>query len=139
MEEKFKIIAVFQYSSEAQIMKARLEVEGITVFLQDQFTIDTDPLVSNAIGGIKLKVWQEDEAKALEILNSISEYSLDNTGQEIECPNCGSEKIELTTTVRGFKSMFFFLFSFLTAALPIYTKYNYRCNTCNENFNLDEH
>lgn len=138
MKEKFSKIAVFQYSSEAQIIKSRLEVEGIKVFLYDQFTIDTDPLVSNAIGGIKLKVWQEDEARALEILNTISEYSLDNQGQEIECPNCGSEKVELSTNVRGFKSMFFFLFSFLTTALPIYTKYNYRCETCNEKFNLNE-
>lgn len=138
MKEKFSKIAVFQYSSEAQIIKARLEAEGIAVFLQDQFTIDTDPLVSNAIGGIKLKVWQEDEGRALEILNSISDYSLDDTGQEIECPNCGSEKVDLSTNVRGFKSMFFFLFSFLTIALPIYTKYNYRCETCNEKFNLNE-
>ena len=138
MKEKFSKIAVFQYSSEAQIIKARLEAEGISVFLQDQFTIDTDPLVSNAIGGIKLKVWQEDKVRAMEVLNSISEYSLDDTGQEIECPNCGSEKVDLSTNVRGFKSMFFFLFSFLTTALPIYTKYNYRCETCNEKFNLNE-
>ena len=138
MKETFSKIAVFQYSSEAQIIKSRLEAEGIEVFLNDQFTIDTDPLVSNAIGGIKLKVWQEDEAKAREVLKSISEYSLDDDGQKMECPVCGSSKVELFSNVRGFKSMFFFLFSFITTALPIYTRYQYRCDTCKHKFNLNE-
>ena len=138
MKETFSKIAVFQYSSEAQIIKSRLEAEGIEVFLNDQFTVDTDPLVSNAIGGVKLKVWQEDEDKALEILKTISEYSLDDNGQEIECPICGSHKVELFTNVRGFKSMFFFLFSFFTTSLPIYTRYEYRCETCKQKFNLNE-
>lgn len=138
MKETFSKIAVFQYSSEAQIIKSRLEAEGIEVFLNDQFTVDTDPLVSNAIGGVKLKVWQEDEDKALEILKTISEYSLDDNGQVIECPICGSHKVELFTNVRGFKSMFFFLFSFFTTSLPIYTRYEYRCETCKQKFNLNE-
>lgn len=138
MKETFSKIAVFQYSSEAQIIKSRLEAEGIEVFLNDQFTVDTDPLVSNAIGGVKLKVWQEDEDKAREILKTISEYSLDDNGQELECPICGSSKVELFTNVRGFKSMFFFLFSFFTTALPIYTRYEYRCETCKQKFNLNE-
>ena len=95
-------------------------------------------MVSNAIGGVKLKVWQEDEDKAREILKTISEYSLDDNGQEIECPICGSHKVELFTNVRGFKSMFFFLFSFFTTSLPIYTRYEYRCETCKQKFNLNE-
>ncbi len=53
--EIFSTVAVFQYSSEAQIIKGRLESDGIEVFLADNLTIDTDPLVSNAIGGVKLK------------------------------------------------------------------------------------
>lgn len=138
MKETFSKIAVFQYSSEAQIIKSRLEAEGIEVFLYDEFTVDTDPLVSNAIGGVKLKVWQEDEKKALEILKTISDYSLDENGEEIECPVCGSQKVSLFTHVRGIKSMFFFLFSFLTTALPIYTRYEYRCETCKQKFNLNE-
>jgi DNA-directed RNA polymerase subunit RPC12/RpoP len=138
MKETFSKIAVFQYSSEAQIIKSRLEAEGIEVFLNDQFTIETDPLVSNAIGGIKLKVWQEDEDKAREILKTISEYSLDDNGQEIECPVCGSYKVDLFSNVRGFKSMFYFLFSFFTAALPRSTRYEYRCETCKQKFNLND-
>ncbi|MFN4763297.1 putative signal transducing protein [Gillisia sp. Q332] len=137
MQETFSKIAVFQYSSEAQIIKSRLEAEGVEVFLFDQFTIDTDPLVSNAIGGIKLKVWAEDEAKALHILKSISEYSLDDDGQEIECPICGSTKVELATTVKDVKSFLAYIFSFLSNSPPINTRHEYRCNTCKQKFDLE--
>lgn len=137
MKEKFTKIAVFQYSSEAQIIKSRLEAEGVEVFLFDQFTVDTDPLVSNAIGGIKLKVWTEDEDKAKKILQSISDYSLDDRGQEIECPICGSLKVELLTNVRDLRSFFAFLFSFLTFSLPIHTTHQYRCETCKQKFDLE--
>ena len=72
MSDKFKTIARFQYSSEAQIVKGRLEAEGIQVFLSDNLTIDADPLVSNAIGGVKLKVLSRDALKAQYILQKIS-------------------------------------------------------------------
>lgn len=136
MKETFSKIAVFQYSSEAQIIKSRLEAEGIEVFLFDQFTVDTDPLVSNAIGGIKLKVWAEDEFKAMKILETISQYSLDDEGDEIICPICESSQVELYTNIRDVKSFFSFLFSFLTTALPLYSRHQYHCNNCKQNFDL---
>ena len=137
MKETFSRIAVFQYSSEAQIIKSRLEAEGVEVFLFDQFTVDTDPLVSNAIGGIKLKVWAEDEPKALKILESISRYSLDDEGDEILCPICESSKVELYTNIRDVKSFLLFLFSFLTTTLPLYSRHQYHCNNCKQNFDLE--
>ena len=53
---KFHKIAVYQYVAEAMLFKGKLESEGIEVFLQDENTINTDPLLSNAIGGVKLLV-----------------------------------------------------------------------------------
>ena len=73
MSNTFTTIARFQYSTEAQIVKGRLEADGIKVFLTDNLTIDTDPLVSNAIGGVKLKVLSEQYDEAKEILDSIQE------------------------------------------------------------------
>lgn len=137
MKKKFSKIAVFQYSSEAQIIKSRLEAEGLEVFLFDQFTVDTDPLVSNAIGGIKLKVWAEDEERAIKILQTISEYSLDDYGNEMICPICNSPKVELVTTIRDIKTFLAFLFSFLTNALPVHSRLEYRCDNCKQQFNLE--
>ncbi|WOD44696.1 DUF2007 domain-containing protein [Hwangdonia lutea] len=136
MSETFKTIARFQYSSEAQIVKGRLEAEGIQVFLSDNLTIDTDPLVSNAIGGVKLKVLSSQAMEAQHILNTIHKYSLDDDGNILNCPNCKGEKIELFSTVKDLKSFFAFIFGFLFGALPLHAKHKYKCEDCNTEFDL---
>ena len=129
-------IAQFQYSSEAQIIKGRLEADGVEVFLADNHTIDTDPLVSNAIGGVKLMVYSKDEDKALGILKSINRYSVDDSGKAIICPNCSSEKIDYFTNIKDIKSLISFLFGFIMGVFPFYTKHEYHCEDCKTKFNI---
>ncbi|MBU2950464.1 DUF2007 domain-containing protein [Tamlana agarivorans] len=136
MSDKFKTIARFQYSTEAQIIKGRLEAEGIQVFLSDALTIDTDPLVSNAIGGVKLKVLSVQALKAQHILETISKYAIDDEGKTMVCPNCKSKKVELFSTIKDAKSLFWFIFGVLFSALPFYMKHKYRCDSCATEFNL---
>ena len=137
MENAFIKVATFQYSSEALVIKGRLESEGIEVVMVDNFTIDTDPLVSNAIGGVKLFVKKEQLEDAQRILSDISRFSLDDTGQEITCPECGSSKVELGSTIRDGKSFLSFLFgTILFGTLPFYIKYKYRCNNCSNEFEI---
>ena len=136
MDHLFTTVAVFTYSSEAKIIKGRLESEGIEVFLSDEHTIDTDPLVSNAIGGVKLKVLSDNAEKAAEILNSINQYSLLDNGDEINCPNCSSTKIHFFTNITSLKSLISFLFGEIFGLLPFYVKYDYQCEACKEKFIL---
>lgn len=136
MSDTFKTIARFQYSSEAQIIKGRLEADGIQVFLTDNLTIDTDPLVSNAIGGVKLKVLSREAMKAQHILETINKYSLDDDGNTICCPNCKSEHIQLFSTINNIKSFFSFVFGVLIGTLPLYAKHKYRCDDCNNEFDI---
>jgi len=136
MSNTFKTIAKFQYSSEAQIIKGLLESEGIPVFLSDNFTIDTDPLVSNAIGGVKLKVYAEDALKAQHILDSIQKYSIDDEGNAIVCANCNSNHVSMISTIKDFKSFFSFLVGFLFGTLPFYAKDKYKCDNCNAEFDI---
>ncbi len=134
--DTFTTVAVFQYSSEAQIIKGRLESDGIEVFLSENLTIATDPLVSRAIGGVKLKVLSYQAAEAKQILNSIKQYASDDEGNSIQCPNCKSIHIELFSTIKDFKSLFWFLFGVLFSSLPFYTKHKYRCEMCDTEFDL---
>ena len=136
MSDTFKTLARFQYSSEAQIIKGRLEADGIQVFLSDNITIDTDPLISNAIGGVKLKVLTHQARDAQHILDSIRKYSIDDEGNTINCPNCKSVRIELFSTIKDVKSLFWFIFGVLFSSLPFYTKHKYRCEDCNTEFDL---
>ena len=136
MSDIFKTIARFQYSSEAQIIKGRLEAEGIQVFLTDNLTIDTDPLVSNAIGGVKLKVLSRQAMKAQHILATINTYSLDDEGNTISCPNCNSEHVQLFSTIKDVKSFFSFFLGVLIGTLPFYAKHKYRCDKCSNEFDI---
>jgi len=136
MSDTFKTLARFQYSSEAQIIKGRLEADGIQAFLSDNLTIDTDPLISNAIGGVKLKVLTHQAREAQLILDAIRKYSIDDEGNTINCPNCKSVHIELFSTIKDAKSLFCFIFGFLFSSLPFYTKHKYRCEDCNTEFDL---
>ena len=138
MSDLFKTIARFQYTTEAQIIKGRLEAEGIEVFLKDHLTIDTDPLVSNAIGGVKLQVLSKDAMKAQHILSTINQYSLDDDGNQIECPNCSSGKVELFSTITDFKSFFAFLVGFIFGTLPFHTRYKYKCENCSTQFSKED-
>ena len=58
----------FPYQHQMLIIRGRLEAEGIETFVQDELTIQVDPMYSNALGGIKLMVHAEDAARAAEIL-----------------------------------------------------------------------
>lgn len=77
-EEKFTLLRRFQYSSEATIYGGKLESQGIEVFLRDQFTIDSNPFYSNALGGIRMFVKTEDFERANQILNDVNLFSVDD-------------------------------------------------------------
>jgi DNA-directed RNA polymerase subunit RPC12/RpoP len=131
----FKLIRRYQYSSEAIIFKGKLESEGIEVFMRDNNTVDTNPLYSNAVGGVKLFVKSEDFVEANNILSQISEYSLDEENQLIKCPKCGGKQINMVTSINDLKSFFSFIFSLLFVLMPFYSRHKYKCNKCKFEFN----
>ena len=51
-------------SIDAHLLQNYLESEGIDSFIQDEHTVDINPLFSNAIGGVRLQVREEDVEKA---------------------------------------------------------------------------
>ncbi len=130
MQNTFKTISRFQYSSEAYIVKGLLESEGIKVFVSDNVTIDTDPIISNAIGGVKLKVPTYQVEEALEILSTIKQGLTDNTGNFVVCKNCNSNRVSLYSTITDIKSFLAFIFGFFTGTLPFSARYMYKCDVC---------
>jgi hypothetical protein len=135
MEETFKLIGRYQYTSEALIYKSKLESEGIEVFIRDNNTVDSNPLYSNAVGGVKLFVNFENEEKAKFILSQISDFSLDENNQLMKCPKCNKEQIEMVASIKDFKSLLTFLFSILIVLIPFYSRYKYKCQSCKFEFN----
>ncbi len=48
------------YPQQVYIIKGRLESEGIECFIKDELTVQTNPVYSYAVGGVKLQVKEED-------------------------------------------------------------------------------
>lgn len=125
MIDNYIILATFPYSTEAQITKSKLEAEGIRVMLLDEKTVDSDPLISQAIGGVKLLVHNDNATEAIKIYNQIRTYEKDKNGNDVVCVNCESTKILIAEPSR--KNLFYMLF-------PFFEKTKYRCNVCNTTF-----
>jgi predicted RNA-binding Zn-ribbon protein involved in translation (DUF1610 family) len=133
-EETFTLLRRFQYSSEAVIYQGKLESQGIEVFLRDNNTIDSNPLYSNLLGGVKLYVKTEDFDRANEVLGDVSLYSVDDDNQPIKCPKCGEEQIDMVTSVKDLKSFFSFLIFLIVYIAPFYVKHKYKCQNCKFEF-----
>lgn len=120
MEETFFTIAAFEFPADVQIVRGKLESEGIPVFLKDENTLNSDPIISDAIGGVKLLVYTRDKDRALKIYDEIRAYALDDEGNPIVCPNCKAQKSE---AYYGRKGVFYKLF-------PFFEKRKYKCLNC---------
>lgn len=121
MNNNYTVIAVFEYSTEAYVTKSKLESEGVKTMLMDETTIDSDPLISGAIGGVKLLVHNDNLEKASEIYNVIRTYQKDEDGKDIFCPKCKSNRILVAPLHR--KNIIYMLFPFFEGRKLI-------CNNC---------
>ncbi|MEO9891491.1 DUF2007 domain-containing protein [Aurantibacter sp.] len=121
MGDGFYTLGAFSYPADVQIIKGKLESEGISVFLKDEYTLNSDPLISDAIGGVKVQVAFIDKARAIEIYDEIRNYAIDDNGKPIVCPNCKAQKSEVYYTRKGILNKLF----------PFFEKRKYRCTQCN--------
>lgn len=65
---RFILLMTYDNYIPAHIALGKLKDEFINCYLQDEYTVTIDPLLSNAIGGIKLMVAESQAERALEIL-----------------------------------------------------------------------
>ncbi len=133
MTPEFTLVGSFQYSAEAHICRAKLEDAGIPAFLRDDITIDSDPLMSQAIGGVKLMVRTIDLEDARNVLNDVEMYSQTDDGKPLACPHCGSHAVEMVTVVDSIGSAIKFAIVSLAGLFPI-LRHRYRCNDCKTAF-----
>lgn len=80
----------------AEEIRDALLKENISCMIHDE-TMDTAAGAYGALPGIAIKVYEENEQKAKDIISHIME---ERKKASIWCPKCGSENIEKTTTHR---------------------------------------
>lgn len=96
--EKLVTLETFTSPWEAQVARSRLESEGIHSVIADENFIRLYWALSNAVGGVKLQVREEDAARAAELLQSrqaIPEIYLvtEEEAAHPRCRGCKSDKI----------------------------------------------
>jgi hypothetical protein len=76
---KFVLLRSFDNYISAHIAMGRLKDSFVSCYLKDEYTVTIDPLLSNAIGGIKLMVAESQAERAVDILNSLNDDEGDNS------------------------------------------------------------
>jgi len=122
-------IATFSKPEEAHLFRMRLEAGGIPAFVQDEHLIQMNWLYSNAIGGVRVQIFEEDIPLAYEILQEEAVELPDAV--PMHCPFCGSSKTKQDELPRrlAFLSLLLFNFPFL------FSKHRYECEDCGRKWN----
>jgi hypothetical protein len=79
---KLVTVADFYYSPIAHLYRAKLESEGITCFVYDEFMINADWFYLIAVGGVKLKVSEADAPEAMRIIKEVQNNVPESSEQE---------------------------------------------------------
>ena len=69
--EAFITIAIFDYIHEIEILKHRLDQEGLKYYFQNELMSSIAPMYSTALGGIKLKIHPNDILSVTAILQDM--------------------------------------------------------------------
>ena len=93
-DQKLVTVEQFDNPHRADMAKLALEEAGIGVYLENRLIVETDWLLSLAIGSIRLQVNAEHQERAQEILATIKPWSIDDepdaSFEDVSCLNCGA-------------------------------------------------
>ncbi len=127
------LITLWRYRDlpEALIAHSRLDAEGFDCFLDDREIVRLNWFLSNAVGGVRLRVRDDDAESALAVLAQeiLPAFTAEEAGEECQqpkCPYCGSLDVGFETIHRGMALAVLWLFA-LPLPIPMY---RWKCEDC---------
>lgn len=118
-------VRTFSNYISANLLLSKLRNGGIECYLKDENTVTMDPLLTYAVGGIKLVVKKEDTEEVLKILQQFDEDYM----QTAVCPKCGSHKIELVPK-RNTANIVTAILSWIFSSYAVSAENVYQCGNC---------
>jgi DNA-directed RNA polymerase subunit RPC12/RpoP len=115
---------------EANLHLLQLQEEGINCWLKDEHTVTIDPLLTNAIGGIKLMVHETQKERAQDLLRTIINKAKENRA----CPYCSSFNVEYIVSNRKASNWFSAIFTYLIGGYAVAGEKLYHCFDCGKEF-----
>lgn len=117
-------IRAFDNYFSANILLTRLRDAGIECYLKDEYTVTIDPLLSNALGGIKLIVRKENYKAAIKMLQSFeAEERI-----RVRCSICNHNTFSQIPS-KNARNLASAVFGWLFFA-PVTPEMVYKCNNC---------
>lgn len=126
----YTLLNTYDNYIEANLHLLQLQEEGINCWLKDEHTVTIDPLLSNAIGGIKLMVHETQKERAKDLLRTIINKAKENKA----CPHCGSLNVEYIASNRKASNWFSAIFTYLIGGYAIAAEKIYHCFDCGKEF-----
>jgi len=126
----FVILQSFNNYLDAHLLMAKLESEEIQCWLQDENTVTLYPILTNAVGGIKLFVNKNDLSRARQIFWEVE----NNRKIIIECPKCKGHNIELVSTPRKAANWFSAILTFFLGDYALAVDKVNHCFDCGNEF-----
>lgn len=121
----------YETALEANRDKQILSENSINSFIANEQLIQSDWLLSQAVGGIQLQVFEEDTEKAKQVLEDYKnheqfslevEHTIANPEFDFVCPKCGSNHIYRDDSATSF------------FGISILTSHKYICYYCDNEF-----
>jgi ribosomal protein S27AE len=109
----------------ANITLTKLQDAGVECYLKDENTVTIDPILSNAIGGIKLVIKEADAEDAKQLLQQFDEEYL----KSVKCPKCSATEITLVTKP-GASNYITAIFTWLFSSYAVAAESIYQCGKC---------
>ncbi|WP_412466086.1 DUF2007 domain-containing protein [Pedobacter sp. KLB.chiD] len=144
MDDKTLVYSTYYNPMEANIIKAKLEDSGFACFLADENVSTIQPLYNQAIGGVKLIVFERDVEAINALLaedNSLDFESSDEIVDEEKsaegktvCEKCESTNVGYGMATDKKYSFWATVLAFLTFTMPIKANKCYHCYDCGNEF-----
>ena len=125
---EFIPIKTFDNYIPANLLLSKMLDQDIHCYLKDEFTVTIDPILANAIGGIKLCVADIDFARAKQLLVVFEEE------QKIACPKCGSKTVEYIVQPQNPANWLLAIASWFLTSYALKGKEVYHCFNCKYEF-----
>jgi hypothetical protein len=140
MDDKIVTFESYYDAMLAHIVRTRLEANGIPCFIADENTIGANPMYNQAVGGVKLKIFERDMERCREILAADGDLH-DQDHHEVDdendtyviCPFCASTNVSNITQEKE-NGEWPVLDSIVNLVNPFSAAKNWRCNNCQQDF-----
>jgi len=119
------IVKTFDNYFSANIYLTKLQDAGIQCYLKDEYTVTIDPILTNAIGGIKLVTKKEDEEETLSLIKHFDEEYM----KSVKCPQCGASDFTYIAKP-GVANFLTAILTWMFSSYAIAPEHVYRCGNC---------